>query len=240
MALSLQSLSIGYSKQQPLFASLNAKAVSGSFVALLGVNGVGKSTMMRTLAGLAKPQAGEVCVNGIPVHNIRITERARQISVVLTDKVRLDYCTVKEFVALGRTPYTNWSGALSDEDNRIVKDALIRCGLADMELKPFNNLSDGEKQKVLIARALSQQTPILLLDEPTAYLDFKNREVVFRLLRDVAEEQQKIVLLSTHDIEMALQYCNRYWILKPGNRFYNLEKTEGDYRKEVSDILQAD
>lgn len=202
MNLHVQHLTIGYGEkavQQDLTFSMN----SGEIVGLLGPNGAGKSTLLRTLAGLQAALEGSIS----PV----LTEK--NMALVLTEKISLDNTSIHDVVAMGRYPYTSFLGSLSDEDEQIIQQSLAAVGFTDSSAHPFNALSDGEKQRVLIAKALAQQTELILLDEPTAHLDLPNRIRVFRLLRDLAHTQNKTILISTHELDLALATCDRILLL---------------------------
>lgn len=200
-------LSIGYEKhivQKELTFALQA----GELVCLIGANGCGKSTLLRTLAGLQPPIEGSFV--------------AENLAIVLTERVSMDNTTVHDIVALGRYPYTSFMGTLKLEDEQAIEAAMEQVGLNTLRRdgKPykqvfFNALSDGEKQRVLIAKALAQQTPVILLDEPTAHLDIPNRIQVLRLLRDLSHQQGKTILLSTHELDLALQLSDRILLMSP-------------------------
>lgn len=202
MNLHVQHLTVGYAEkavQQDLTFSMN----SGEIVGLLGPNGAGKSTLLRTLAGLQAALEGSI----YPV----LTEK--NMALVLTEKISLDNTSIHDVVAMGRYPYTSFLGSLSDEDEQIIQQSLAAVGFTDSSAHSFNALSDGEKQRVLIAKALAQQTELILLDEPTAHLDLPNRIRVFRLLRDLAHTQNKTILISTHELDLALATCDRILLL---------------------------
>lgn len=206
MNLQVQHLHIGYEEkvvQQDLTFSMN----SGEIMGLLGPNGAGKSTLLRTLAGLQTALGGSIS----PV----LTEK--NMALVLTEKVSLDNTSIHDVVAMGRYPYTSFLGSLSDEDEQIIQQSLSAVGFASNShfsvFNSFNALSDGEKQRVLIAKALAQQTELILLDEPTAHLDLPNRIRVFRLLRELAHAQSKTILISTHELDLALATCDRILLL---------------------------
>ncbi len=166
---------------------------------MLGRNGSGKSTLLRTLAGLQPALSGTFDIG--------------ETAVVLTDKLSLENTSVREVVAMGRYPYTSFLGTLTPEDNRIIDEAIEQVSSFKFQASSFNSLSDGEKQRVLIAKALAQQTPVILLDEPTAHLDLPNRILVLRLLRELAHEQGKTILISTHELELALRLSDRILLL---------------------------
>ena len=182
---------------------------------MLGPNGCGKSTLLRTLAGLQPALAGFVTVCGV---RCTVYGQSKSIALVLTERLSMENTTVHDVVAMGRYPYTSFLGGLTDEDEQIIKDALESVGFKDAAVAEtmFNAHSDGEKQRILIAKALAQQTPIILLDEPTAHLDLPHRILVLRLLRQLAHEQGKTVLISTHELDLALALSDRILLMTPG------------------------
>ena len=214
--LSTYGLSIGYQTRQGrrvVQADLNLQLRPGELAGLIGPNGSGKSTLMRTLAGLQPPLAGRVEVAGRNLHHLPQREVARLIALVLTDRVEVDNATVRDIVTLGRYPHTRWWGGTSEADRQAVDEAIDRVHLADKSDRPLDELSDGERQRVLIARALAQDTPIILLDEPTAHLDLPNRVETMLLLHRLAQQTRKAILLSTHELDLALQAADRIWLL---------------------------
>lgn len=194
-------------------AGLNGEAHRGRLTCLLGRNGMGKSTLLGTIAGFLPALGGEVRIEGRNAAKLSISERARLMSVVLTRRPDSLNVTVSELVAMGRSPYTDFWGRLRTEDREAVNEALGQVGIAELAERKFNSLSDGERQKVMLARALAQQTPIILLDEPTAFLDHPAKAETFALMARIAHELQKTILLSTHDVEIALQHCDDLWLL---------------------------
>ncbi|MBQ2541497.1 MAG: ABC transporter ATP-binding protein [Paludibacteraceae bacterium] len=213
--------------QSDLSFSLN----EGEMVCMLGPNGCGKSTLLRTLAGLQPPLGGEYSLSGeaglssISVNGLS-AKRSKHIALVLTERMSLDNTTVHDVVAMGRYPYTSFLGGLTEADEQIIAEALEQVGFkhlsgANPAPEPlrrsfFNSHSDGEKQRILIAKALAQQTPVILLDEPTAHLDLPHRILILRLLRRLAHEQGKTVLISTHELELALALSDRVMLMTPG------------------------
>jgi len=185
----------------------------GELVCLLGPNGSGKSTLMRTLAGVQKPIDGEVMLNGARLERMSPKEVAKKMSLVLTDRVVTGNLSVYALVALGRYPYTGWTGTLSRDDEEIVRQAIETAGIRRFVARHISDLSDGERQKVMIARALAQDTPVIMLDEPTAHLDLPNRIEVMQLLKRLAREQQKAVVMSTHELDLALQAADGIWLM---------------------------
>ena len=222
--LSAENMSIGYGPC-PIYAGINFVAEPGDMIGVLGVNGIGKSTLLRTLAGLQKRTGGTLSLNGLDVHSLPVNERAQQISIVLTERVFIDNITVKDFIALGRTPYTGWLGHLSDEDEREVEQVIKVVRIEQLQNRFFNQLSDGEKQKAVIARALCQQTPVMILDEPTAFLDFRNKPEILDILKTISNDLKKTIIFSTHDIEASLQYCNKFWIMAETGAFREIKRS---------------
>ena len=195
--IDIKELTIGYG-EKIVQSHLTLSLERGEMVCMLGRNGCGKSTLLRTLAGLQPVISGEYKID--------------DVAVVLTDKLRLDNTSIREVVAMGRYPYTSFLGALTIDDNRIIDAAMKEVGIDNAD-GAFNALSDGEKQRVLIAKALAQQTPVILLDEPTAHLDLPNRILVLQLSRRLAHEQGKTIMISTHELELALRLSDRILLL---------------------------
>ena len=190
----------------------------GRLVCLLGPNGSGKSTLLRTLAGLQPALNGTIDVPGIEAH--KPAELARKISLVLTDRVRGNNLTVQSLVELGRYPYTGWLGVLDEADKAVVEWAIGAAGIGALRDRKAHTLSDGESQKMMLARALAQDTPILMLDEPTAHLDLPSRIKLMRLLHRLAGQTRKAILLSTHELDLALQVADTVWLLEAGGRLH--------------------
>jgi len=214
--LAAQNLTIGYPAARapkPVAGPLNFALHPGELVALLGPNGAGKSTLLRTLAGLQVPLAGRLVLQEKDLAILAPPERARLLSIVLTDRVEAGGLTVLELVRLGRHPHTGWLGGLSAHDEAVVQAALAATGTIAFAPRRVDELSDGERQKVLLARALAQDTPVILLDEPTAHLDLPNRVALLRLLHRLARDTQKAILLSTHELDLALQAADRLALL---------------------------
>ena len=183
---------------------------------MLGPNGCGKSTLLRTLAGLQPALSGSFDYQSSIINH----QSSKDIALVLTERLSMDNTTVHDVVAMGRYPYTSFLGGLTETDEAIIAQALQQVGFNlstfNFHLSPFNAHSDGEKQRILIAKALAQQTPIILLDEPTAHLDLPHRILILRLLRNLAHEQSKTVLISTHELDLALALSDRILLMTPG------------------------
>lgn len=208
MRVSIQNLSLGYGKRT-LLEGVNASFAEGEMIALLGRNGSGKSTLLKALCRLKKPIQGEIMLDGLNISSLSSDQIAQRVSFVATDKVRIANLTCEQLVSLGRVPYTNWIGRITDDDKRIVAKSLELVGMSHFASVPLNKISDGESQRVMIARALAQDTPIVLLDEPTAFLDLPNKYEICRLLRRLATEQGKTIIFSTHDLDIASKTCSR-------------------------------
>jgi len=210
--ISLHHLTIGY-PSHTLGNDINLAIQPGQLVALLGRNGCGKSTLLRTIAGLQPALAGSILLttsSGTQALNeLSTNQRAQQLSLVLTERTAMDQATVIDIVSMGRYPYASFFGNLSTNDVRIVRQSLQAVQIEELSNRFFNELSDGEKARVLIAKAIAQQTPTILLDEPTAHLDIPNRIQTFGLLRSLAHEQAKTILISTHELDLALQYSDQ-------------------------------
>ena len=209
VALNISELEIGYQagkKDQTMVAGpIDMRVSHGELICLLGPNGVGKSTLLRTLAGIQEALAGSIYIQSENIAEIGRKQLAQLLSVVLTDRVVSANLTALDLIQLGRTPYTGWFGNLRKEDQQKISEAIDLTHIHHLVEKNINELSDGEKQKVMIARALSQDTPIVLLDEPTAHLDLPNRIEIVRLLRRLARETKKAIIMSTHELDLALQ-----------------------------------
>ena len=214
--LSTNNLSIGYtqkSHETVILENLNLNLHRGSLVALLGANGAGKSTLLRTITAVQPPLHGSVEIAGVDIFKLTQRERSRLIGIVNTDRVMAGALTVNEMVALGRQPYTGFLGRLSTHDKDIVEQALADAGIAHKSNCYVSQLSDGERQKAMIAKALAQKTPIIILDEPTAFLDVASRFETMRLLHDLAHNANKAILLSSHDISQSLLLADYVWAI---------------------------
>lgn len=205
--IEIKQLTIGY-KHNILLNDVTTTVGSGRLVALLGRNGSGKSTLLRTLAGLEHPLTGEVWLAGQAQSALSVVEQSRLVSLVTTGRVGIPNLRVWDVVAMGRSPYTNWLGWLRKEDKDAVSHALRATGMEAYIDRTMDSLSDGECQRVMIARALAQDTPIILLDEPTSFLDLPNRYELCLLLKRLAEANNKCILFSTHELEIALTLCD--------------------------------
>ncbi|MEM6455799.1 MAG: ABC transporter ATP-binding protein [Acidobacteriota bacterium] len=211
-ALRADGLAIGHGRR-PILEPLDVGLPAGQLVCLLGANGAGKSTLIRTLGGLLPPLAGQVWLGDAPLRRLAPAVRARRLGLVLTERPSVGHLTARDLVALGRVPHTDWSGALRDADRRAVADALEAVGATALADRDVLTLSDGERQRVQVARALAQTPRVLLLDEPTAFLDLPTRVALVLLLRRLAHEEGLAVLLAVHDLDLALRVADRLWLI---------------------------
>lgn len=213
--LHIRNLSIGYGNSI-VASNLSAIIPSGELICLLGSNGTGKSTLMRSICGFQPILGGLVVIDNREIHQLNEKELSRQIAVVLTDRVIVPNATVQELVGYGRSPYTGMLGRLNAMDKIIVSRAMDECGIIHKKDSLLTSLSDGERQKAFIAKAIAQDTPLIILDEPTAFLDLPARVEIMQLLRDIANTSGKSILMSTHDLDLALQLSDRLWLLQNG------------------------
>ncbi len=216
----LRDLSIGYPDKhntKRVAEHLNASIHSGELTCLLGTNGVGKSTLLRTLSAFQPPLGGTIDLLDRPLSTYDDRQLATVIGVVLTEKSDIRNMTVEELVGLGRSPYTGFWGTLKEGDRKIVHEAIARVRIEPLTQRMVHTLSDGERQKVMIAKALAQETPIIFLDEPTAFLDFPSKVEVMQLLHNLTHTLQKTVFMSTHDLELALQIADKIWLMDRTN-----------------------
>ena len=236
----LKDLSIGYTakgSEKVVASGLNAAINSGELTCLLGQNGIGKSTLLRTLSAFQPALGGDILLNidpplspprgtplrlpqgevwkGLrPLSSLTSQLLSRLIGVVLTEKLTIKNMTAEELVGMGRAPYTGFWGRLTEEDHQVVREAIRLVGIEPLAQRMIQTLSDGERQKVMIAKALAQQTPIIYLDEPTAFLDYPSKVEMMQLLRRLAVQEQKTIFLSTHDVELSLQVADCIWLME--------------------------
>ena len=215
--LELENLSIGF--KNIIFKNINAEVLPGSLIALMGVNGVGKSCLLKTIANLIPIKEGNIKLDQKLINEYGQQELAAVRAVVLTEKFHVDFLRVDELVSLGRSPFTPWQGKLSRADQKIVQDSLKALGVFDLSTSYFSELSDGQKQKVLIARALAQKPKLLILDEPTTYLDIPSKRELIKLLKKIAEENSIAILLSTHDLDLIEKIADQIWIMGKSGEF---------------------
>ena len=212
--ISLENITLAYGSRT-ILEGVTAEIPAGCSTALIGRNGTGKSTLLRAVAGIGTPtlSRGGIFIGGADTARMKPAERARTVSVVTTDKCRVANLRVEDAVALGRAPYTNWIGRMQDDDRRIVAESLAQVGMAAFAHQTMDSLSDGEAQRVMIARALAQRTSVILLDEPTAFLDMPARYELCALLRRLARNEGKCILFSTHELDIAMRMCDRVAVI---------------------------
>lgn len=216
ITVDIRHLTTGYATRRgyvEIEKDLTAALSSGELTCLLGPNGAGKSTLLRTLSGFLVPLKGTITIDGKELRTYSQAELSKKVSVVLTEKPETTSMSVEQLVALGRSPYTGFWGRLSGRDEKVVRHSMEVAHVYEMRERLVSTLSDGERQKVMIAKALAQETPIIFLDEPTAFLDFQSKVETMLLLKKVVRRENKTVFLSTHDVNMALQLADRIWLV---------------------------
>ncbi|MBT8394434.1 MAG: ABC transporter ATP-binding protein [Flavobacteriaceae bacterium] len=218
--LETNDLTIGYSskKDQTVVASnVNIELHQGELIGLVGANGIGKSTLLRTLTKVQKPLNGDIFINDKSISKFNSSELAKALSLVLTEPIASKNLSVFELVALGRQPYTNWVGKLTINDVSVVKKAMFQTNIEDLKSKKCFELSDGQLQKVMIARALAQDTDLIILDEPTTHLDMYHKAFILKLLQKLVKETNKTILFSSHEIDLAIQLCDKLVVMTDEN-----------------------
>ncbi|HBK71912.1 MAG TPA: ABC transporter ATP-binding protein [Flavobacteriaceae bacterium] len=211
------NLAIGYFNRKEttcIVDDINLSLTKGNFVCVLGKNGIGKSTLLRTLTKVQPKLSGEIILDGKNLESISNPELAKKLSLVLTERIPESNLTVYELIALGRQPYTNWIGKLNEDDLQQIDWAIEQLNIKELIAKKHDELSDGQLQKVMIARALVQDTEIIILDEPTVHLDLHNTIEIFSILKKLSKDYNKTILISTHEIHLALQLADQLWLLK--------------------------
>ncbi len=221
--LHTENLTVGYPGDResggPVFSDINVDARSSELVALFGPNGIGKSTLLRSLVKLLIPLSGKIYLYGSNIKNYPANRIAKIAGFVSTETVRINNLRVYDLVSLGRYPHTGWMGRLNSHDIEKVEEALEMVGISELKSKYINRLSDGERQRAMIARTLAQDTPVIVLDEPTAYLDLPNKYEIIHLLHRLAAEKGKTVIFSTHDLGIAIQEASKIWVMLHGQIF---------------------
>lgn len=216
-SIETRGLSTGYTvskgRERVVTSGLDAQLYGGRLICLLGPNGAGKSTLLRTLAGFQPPLAGDIIIMGRSIREYTPKELAKCMSVVLTEKPLLENMEVEALVGIGRSPYTDFWGRMDDEDKAAVERAITLTGIEGLRHRQVQSLSDGERQKVMIAKAFAQETPIIFLDEPTAFLDYPSKVEIMMLLYSLAHKLHKTIFMSTHDLDMALQLSDLIWLI---------------------------
>lgn len=214
----IKALEVGYKsagRSNTLLSPIDLEISFGSFIALVGPNGAGKSTLLRTLSGLQSPLSGEVVIKGKKLLHLTLSERSKLLSIVLTEHPDDFYLKAEEVVASGRYPYTNFWARLSKFDQQIIAQSMDSCGVAHLKHRRLISLSDGERQKVMIAKALAQDTPLIILDEPAAFLDYPSKIELMHLLKDLTVHSGKTILFSSHDLDLVLRSADRVWLISP-------------------------
>lgn len=217
--LKTENLSIGYSakKRETVVASnINIELKRGELVGLIGANGIGKSTLIRTITKVQKPLKGNILINEKPISAYQAVDLAKVMSLVLTEQIASKNLTVFELIALGRQPYTSWIGNLSEHDTTVVNKAIKQTNIGNLKHKKCYELSDGQLQKAMIARALAQDTDLIILDEPTTHLDMYHKAYILKLLQKLAKDTKKTILFSSHEIDLAIQLCDKLIVMTTG------------------------
>lgn len=212
----LKNAALGYKKTEATISvlkNINLSFYRGDHVGVVGVNGVGKSTLLKSLCGLLPVLEGDIFIDQKPITDLLLNELAKKIAIVLTEKIGGFNLTAYDAVAAGQMPYTNSFNRLEKENLAVIDQAINACGITQHQHKLLNELSDGLFQKTIIAKALAQQTPIMLLDEPSAFLDYASKHDLFILLKKLADEENKCVLVSSHDLDLLLKYCNKLLVI---------------------------
>ncbi len=235
--LQAKDLTIGYEKTK-LIAGINFECTTGELIILLGVNGIGKSTLLKTLCGLIEPISGVISYGKKNIFEMAPNERAKLISGVFTGRDFDAFISVREFVTLGRYPYTNWLGSITDRDKEKINQALNTLGLTHLADKKVHQISDGEKQKTLIAKALAQDTPVIIMDEPTAFLDYKNKAELLETIKKLASEQNKVIIISTHDISSSLPYSDKAFLITESGKFIE-KNNRGNSEQELKMVMES-
>lgn len=243
IALEGKELTLGYFHQKvkkEILNGLDFQLFSGELTCLLGPNGVGKSTLIKAILGQIKPWKGGIKIANQNIENFEVGELAKRIAVVLTDPVFPGNMTVGQLVALGRTPHTGWSGKLSGSDREIVEKALSDTKINYLRNERLSEISDGQRQKAMIARALAQDGKLMILDEPTAHLDLVNRFEIMELLRDIAAQKGKAVLVVTHDLDIAIETADRFWLLNCGTPLISGKPEDLIISGKINQLLPGD
>ena len=234
----LDNITIGYGRKI-LLRNVSATASAGELTALVGRNGCGKSTLIRILAGLGRPLSGRVSMGGDDIAGLSREGIARRVSFVGTERVRVPNLKCRDLTAMGRAPWTGWAGVLSGYDRMVSDKAMDSVGMREYADRYIDEMSDGECQKIMIARALTQDTPVMLLDEPTAFLDVPGRHQVAGILKRLASEEGKTIVFSTHDIGIALKKADKIW-LADGGRLVSMQTSDPETAGKISSVFGID
>jgi iron complex transport system ATP-binding protein len=223
--LKTKDLHIGY-KDKAILPPINVSLEEGSLIALIGPNGAGKSTLFKTLTAHIKAIGGSIELMGKELSEYSAKEKAMLIGLVLTERPDDMFLKVYDVVASGRCPYTNFFGKIEKEDENIIQESLDIVGINQLKNRYFNTLSDGEKQKVMIAKTLAQNTPIIFMDEPTAFIDYPSKIELFSLMKMLTKERNKTIIFSSHDLELLLRYTDDIWLISKGKQLISAKKEE--------------
>ena len=234
--IELRNLTIGYG-QHKLLNSVSTKFRRGSVTALIGRNGAGKSTLLRAIAGLNRKYNGHILIEGQDTATISPANMSHLLSFVTTQRVRIASMCCRDVVAMGRAPYTNWIGNLQPTDHNIIDNALRMVGMESYAERRMDRMSDGECQRIMIARALAQDTPVILLDEPTSFLDMPNRYDIAKLLQELAHNQDKCIVYSTHELDIAMRQCDSIALIDSPHLIH-LSATEMKREGHIGRIFQ--
>ena len=213
--LHIDSLTIGYKKSDPILSNISMSTHEGELICLMGPNGVGKTTLLRTLSGILPPLNGNIRIDGTNSNALTSQERASRISIVLTDPISSGAMTGLDVISMGRYPYQGWLGKIRKEDQAIINGSIEITATRQIVSKPISEMSDGQRQKILIARAVAQDCPIMILDEPNSHLDLNNRVEIMKMLKSLTREKSRSVLIATHELDLALQMADQIWLIDP-------------------------
>ena len=238
--LKTKDLHIGY-KDKAILPPINVSLEEGSLIALIGPNGAGKSTLFKTLTAHIKAIGGSVELMGKELPEYSAKEKAMLIGLVLTERPDDMFLKVYDVVASGRCPYTNFFGKIEKEDENVIQESLDIVGINQLKNRYFNTLSDGEKQKVMIAKTLAQNTPIIFMDEPTAFIDYPSKIELFSLMKMLTKERNKTIIFSSHDLELLLRYTDDIWLISKGKQLISAKKDDligNDILKEYFNLKE--
>lgn len=236
----IKNLSVGYqngTEKNMVITNLNTTVMPGELIGVIGQNGIGKSTLLRTITRLQEPISGQVLIHEKDISEYHRATFSQKVSFVSTEIIKLNHCTVRELVAFGRSPYTNWFGKISHDDDVIIDEAIEMVGLSALASRNINQISDGERQRVMIARTLAQDTDIIVLDEPTAFLDLPNKFEVVHLLSELTRKKGKTILFSSHDLTIAMKEADRLWLILP-DKFIEGSPEDLVLQHKISDIFK--
>lgn len=235
--IQLENISLGYDAHRLLLNGASTTFTCGTSTALIGRNGTGKSTLLRAIIGSQPLISGSILINGTDIQQITPQQLAQQVAFVTTERVRISNLACRDLVALGRAPYTNWIGRMQADDEAIVMQSLEKVGMSSYAYRTLDKMSDGECQRVMIARALAQQTPIILLDEPTSFLDMPNRYELCRLLANLAHQDNKCIIFSTHELDIAQSLCDTIALIDPPT-IHHLPTQEMIHRRHIEQLFK--